>query len=99
MLKNKKIFVNEKISLIMNNSEIFSSLVKFVFRSNFINNKTAVELSIKAIVRLIIALAVLFLVVVPACNKLRSYFFSVDSTSSFDIFVEEINEMSSERTE
>lgn len=38
-------------------------------------NKKAVELSIKAIVRLIIALAVLFLVVFPACNKLRSYFF------------------------
>src|SRR3989338_181491 len=95
MLKNKKIFVNEKISLIMNNSEIFSSLVKFVFRSNFINNKKAVELSIKAIVRLIIALAVLFLVVFPACNKLRSYFFGAD-TGSFDTFVEGINEMSSD---
>ena len=64
----------------------------------FFVNKKAVEISIKAVVRLIIAVAVLFLIVFPACNKLRSYFFGAD-TGSFEAFVEGINEMSSERAD
>lgn len=53
---------------------------------------------LSALVRIIIAIAVLFLIVIPACNKLRAYL-SNSETESFGAFVDKINKMDSNSKE
>lgn len=48
---------------------------------------------VSTLVKIIIALVVLFLIVIPACNKARKYFFDYGSTESFETFVDGINSM------
>lgn len=55
-------------------------------------NKKALMIA-STLVKIIIALVVLFLIVIPACNKVREYFFSYGTTESFETFVDGINSM------
>jgi hypothetical protein len=60
-----------------------------------INSKKSL-IMIGTLVRIIAALAVIFLVIIPACNKIRSVFYDKDKqfVSEFDKLVREINTMS-----
>lgn len=59
-------------------------------------NKKALMVA-SALVRIIAGVAIFFLIIVPACNKVRDFFFS-HGTESFETFVDEINKMTSDGT-
>ena len=61
------------------------------------NNKKSLFV-FKFLIRIIISLAVIFLVLVPACGKIRAAFFNTDTKyiGSFEEFVGEINQLSDE---
>jgi len=61
--------------------------------------KNKKSLILEALVRIIIAAVILFVIVIPACNIVGELFFYDVDTSSFEEFVDRINEMPSERIE
>lgn len=60
----------------MNENRIIKMIKTHSKKHIKMKNKKGIIISIIAVVRLVIALAVLFLVVFPACNKLKGYIFS-----------------------